>query len=430
MPVIENLMARWGFVKLSRYGLVLTPEGRIISMRPAKLGGQDTGQLVGWREDDFPALDLSSWDASPQPQPVPPARPVAVVPRVATLSVAARSVPTPAAPVLASEAEEPEDDWEWEIALARARVAAEEVEQAAARMTAPRRRGDTVPPPIAAAKPARPPTVKPPPVPAPKQAAAPVTLMIPSKSEPIAMISRIVEAAEAAVEDTVRTAPLAPKTRPMRSAAIRNEDATEEDTTRPDPLDATKPYATDATRPYVLSEGTNTRVAAAAKLTKTAPLRVANPTREAPQTTPMRAVAPKTAPMRAVDEPTRDTAPMATVPERRSTRTMPMPTVAPQTVIPVPALPRVGDGYRSAFAPVVRTSSTPAARTSSAVAPTSSPPRRFATGTQPVAPKTAAAAPKMSPGVAPKTSPGIAVDPDPTSPSVTPVALPGVTPRR
>src|SRR5262252_3070373 len=121
MPVIANLMERWGFVKLSRYGLVLTPEGRIISMRPATLGGQDTSRLVGWREDDFPALDLSSWDASPQPQPAPAARPVAVVPRVATPPAPARSVPTATAPVLASKAEEPEDDWEWEIALARAR---------------------------------------------------------------------------------------------------------------------------------------------------------------------------------------------------------------------------------------------------------------------------------------------------------------------
>src|SRR5215468_10232941 len=113
MPVIENLMERWGFVKLSRYGLVLTPEGRIISIRPAMLGGQDDRRLVGWREDDFPAMDLSSWDA---PQPVRPARPVAVVPRVATPSAPARSVaPAPpravAAPAraLASEAEEPED---------------------------------------------------------------------------------------------------------------------------------------------------------------------------------------------------------------------------------------------------------------------------------------------------------------------------------
>jgi hypothetical protein len=111
--------------------------------------------------------------------------------------------------------------------------------------------------------------------------------------------------------------------------------------------------------------------------------------------------------MRAAPPP-RDTTPMSA--ERR---TMPMQTVAPEphTVIPVPALPRVVDGYRPA--PVVRSALAPVVRSAPA-------PRRFPTGTQPVAPKT---------------SPGVAVDPDPTSPSVTlpaaaaPVALPGVTRR-
>src|SRR6266567_715763 len=107
MPVIENLMKRWGFVRLSRYGLVLTPEGRIISMRPAVLDGPSNGLLVGWRDDDLPAIDLSGWDVQARPQPGPPAKSVAVVSRVATPAHAAP-------PPLASEPEEPEDDWEWE----------------------------------------------------------------------------------------------------------------------------------------------------------------------------------------------------------------------------------------------------------------------------------------------------------------------------
>ncbi|HEV7559736.1 MAG TPA: hypothetical protein VGO00_29870 [Kofleriaceae bacterium] len=121
-------------MKLRTYGLVLTPEGRIVSTRPTLLGD---GHVVGWKDNDLAAMDLGSWgaDATVRPMQVAPPLPKPV------------RLPTPVR--LASPVEEPEDDWEWEIALARARAAAEEIETAVmAAATPERRRGaDTVPPP-------------------------------------------------------------------------------------------------------------------------------------------------------------------------------------------------------------------------------------------------------------------------------------------
>ena len=151
MPAIDNLLKRLGFVKLARYGLVLTPEGRIMSLRPAVLEDGLGGKIVGWPDGDLAAMELEKWE---------PARPAAK-PAVATrLAVAPPPIPLPKPPVMAPVAPAPvavvaqppqveEDDWEWEIALARARVAAEESEQAAASVRAPRARLDTIPPPVA-----------------------------------------------------------------------------------------------------------------------------------------------------------------------------------------------------------------------------------------------------------------------------------------
>jgi hypothetical protein len=149
MPALENLMKRFGFVKLARHGLVLTPEGRIMSLRPAILDDGLGGRIVGWPEDDLAAMELQKWE---------PARP-ASKPAVATrLAVSPPPIPLPkppprvasvvAAPVVAQAPQVDEDEWEWEIALARARAAAEESEQAAASVRT-RARLDTIPPPAA-----------------------------------------------------------------------------------------------------------------------------------------------------------------------------------------------------------------------------------------------------------------------------------------
>ncbi|HEY5946216.1 MAG TPA: hypothetical protein VIV40_12025 [Kofleriaceae bacterium] len=179
MGAIDNFLKRWGFAKLDRYGLILTPEDRVISMRHAVLDDGLGGKIVGWLEGDLAAMELDQWGAtkratakpiaapaslhklpavarvvapaapaSPAPNTTPvahastvasPARPL---PGVATSAapVAARkavTAPTPIptqapapAPVVAAAQEPGEDEWEWEIAMARARAAADEVEAA------------------------------------------------------------------------------------------------------------------------------------------------------------------------------------------------------------------------------------------------------------------------------------------------------------
>lgn len=135
MPAIDRLMKRLGYVKLSSYGLVLTPEGRVLSMRPAALDDGLGGRVVGWQEGDLAAMELAKWEparpapaaavatrvAAP-PRPVVPARPPAP-PRAAA-----------PAPALAPEPVVEEDDWEWTIAIARARAAAEDVGAVAAEL--------------------------------------------------------------------------------------------------------------------------------------------------------------------------------------------------------------------------------------------------------------------------------------------------------
>jgi hypothetical protein len=157
MPAIENLMKRWGFVRLSRYGLILTPEGRIMSLRPVLDDGMG-GPIVGWRDRDLASAELSQWE------PARPASQRAVASRVAThvrvsppvaASVIAplipTPIPTPAAIYVAAPAEPEEDEWEWEIALARARAVAEEVAMASipapVQRSSRRTRQETVPPP-------------------------------------------------------------------------------------------------------------------------------------------------------------------------------------------------------------------------------------------------------------------------------------------
>jgi hypothetical protein len=151
MSAIQHLLQRLGFVKLGRYGLVLTPEGRIVSTRPAVLDDGTGARVVGWREGDPAITELPAWGPTPNAEPATPAL-QAVASRVAVPPIAAPEQPV-ASPVItvpsvivemppaASEAVMPvavapepivdEDDWEWTIALARARVAAEQAEDAA-----------------------------------------------------------------------------------------------------------------------------------------------------------------------------------------------------------------------------------------------------------------------------------------------------------
>lgn len=154
MPSLQGLLQRWGFVRLRRYGLELTPDGRILSTRPVLDDGTG-GRIVGWRDGDPAISKLSSWKgersepsvvvdlatpvAMPQPAalPVPPAPALSARPEPVRPSAAVMPVDVAAGPTV------DEDDWEWTIALARARTAAGEDEAA--------RHPDRSPPPPAAA---------------------------------------------------------------------------------------------------------------------------------------------------------------------------------------------------------------------------------------------------------------------------------------
>ncbi len=178
MGAIDNFLRRFGFAKLDRYGLILTPDDRVISMRPAVLDDGLGGKIVGWLEGDLAAMELEHWGApkkatakriaapaglhklppappaartiapaapatpAPDTSPaayastlMPPSRPLPGVAPAAAPVAAPTPIPAAApapAPEVAAAGEPGEDEWEWEIAMARARAAAEDVEQARA----------------------------------------------------------------------------------------------------------------------------------------------------------------------------------------------------------------------------------------------------------------------------------------------------------
>jgi hypothetical protein len=162
MGAIDKLAKKLGFVRLDKYGLVHTPDDRILSTRPTVLDDGVGGKIVGWLESDLAAMELERWGAprqaaprkielpkpalvvSPIPAPAPPVK-VAPAPAPAPV-VAAVSQPRPLpgmgpvvvaappapAPKVAPEPVVEEDEWEWEIAVARARAEAQPVSAPAA----------------------------------------------------------------------------------------------------------------------------------------------------------------------------------------------------------------------------------------------------------------------------------------------------------
>ncbi len=166
---ISGLLRRMGFVKLDDFGLILTPEGRVLSTRTHVLDDGFGGKIVGWRETDLAATELQRWEPALPPTrrigrakvitkhpPLPGLAPITIasptVPTVTPVATSAFTAPTsspsvrpisapapspvavPAAqmsPKVDPEPVEEEDEWEWEIAMARARAAAEWAEEAA-----------------------------------------------------------------------------------------------------------------------------------------------------------------------------------------------------------------------------------------------------------------------------------------------------------
>ena len=180
MGAIDKLARKLGFVRIAKYGLVHTPDDRLLSMRPTVLDDGVGGKIVGWLESDLAAMELDRWGAvklappkkiempkmAPPPKPeipkaalvVAPAAPVPVVeaPKPAPLPGVAAYVAPP--PLVAPEPPVEEDEWEWEIAVARARAEAAEPAPAPLpkREPAPTRAPRVTSQPFAAAKKAEP----------------------------------------------------------------------------------------------------------------------------------------------------------------------------------------------------------------------------------------------------------------------------------
>jgi len=131
MGAFKSLLRRWGYTKLDDYGLVLSPEDRVVAVRSTILDDGAGTPIVGWRAGDLATAELGRWgEAKAQPQapapklPAPPPPPVVkAAPPPAPKAVRATPPPPPAPPAKV----ETEEEWEWEIAMARARAAAEEV---------------------------------------------------------------------------------------------------------------------------------------------------------------------------------------------------------------------------------------------------------------------------------------------------------------
>ena len=223
MGAIQNLLGKLGYAKLDRYGLLLTPDGRVLTQRPHILDDGLGGRIVGWEDGDLAAMELEPWEparpakkratarrvavamAPTIPAPARPPVPLAakVVAPAALAPVAAPVVAAPApapvvvapptpAPVVEAADEPEEDDWEWVVAIARARAAAEEAEQAAA---APKFTAPVQSKPVAArhAVPAKP---TPPPLPPPGEdtkvgiAPKPATVVAPKTIIPVPTLPR------------------------------------------------------------------------------------------------------------------------------------------------------------------------------------------------------------------------------------------------
>jgi hypothetical protein len=320
MALFDDLMAQAGYVQLSRFGLKLTPDGRIVQLSPRVLpllDGSGGCRVVGWQEPvRKPALIV---DDEPE----------------------------------ADDADGDADEWEWQLALARAKAAAEE----AARPVAPPVARPSVqaqpmarkPPPVPAHKPPPVPAHKAPPVPAHRPPPIPTRAAPPARSAPV----RSASSPTIAVSSRPHGVPVTPATpRPVAPVAA----------VAPRPIAAAPspvPVAAVAPRPIVAAPSP-------------APAPVAKPpTRTMAGSVP--APLRPTVVMASVEAPTRP-APYArrlatgTGPVSRDTR--PMPTVAPRQAAFEAADTRVDGRAPSAPTPIRPVSSPAIVRRPVGSAPT------------------------------------------------------------
>ena len=122
MPVINQLLQKFGYIKLADFGLLLDTDGRVVSLQDSSLIDGSGGRVVGWRAGDVGPAVLPVWPGARPPvaTAVPSEKARVVLPQAAQLMTVAVA-PT------ASDAVTEEDEWAWEIALARARAATSDV---------------------------------------------------------------------------------------------------------------------------------------------------------------------------------------------------------------------------------------------------------------------------------------------------------------
>jgi hypothetical protein len=157
MGAVVKLLERLGFVRLRDFGLIISPERRLLTTRSAVLDDGFGGIVVGWSDSDLATTELTRWGTTsavsakpvspPQPMiapvlapqptklapvpprepmklaPVPPPQPIKLAPaRPLSVELAAGA----AEQVAPQPCEDSPDEWEWEIAMARARAASED----------------------------------------------------------------------------------------------------------------------------------------------------------------------------------------------------------------------------------------------------------------------------------------------------------------
>jgi hypothetical protein len=155
MGAVVKLLERLGFVRLRDFGLIISPERRLLTTRSAVLDDGFGGIVVGWADSDLATTELPTWGTNPAIAVT--AKPV-LPPQQFNLAPAAAQPISPPQPInLAPEPCE-EDPWEWEIAMARARAASDVDEPVSERdweiAMARARAASDVTEPVAAPKPA------------------------------------------------------------------------------------------------------------------------------------------------------------------------------------------------------------------------------------------------------------------------------------
>ena len=111
MGAIDNFLKRRGYAKLDRYGLVLTPDDRVLSTRPAVLDDGLGSKIVGWVDGDLAAMELEKWGPAAMPAA---AKTVAVTgrlqsperPKTPTQRPLPGVVPTQTAPIAVGQVQE------------------------------------------------------------------------------------------------------------------------------------------------------------------------------------------------------------------------------------------------------------------------------------------------------------------------------------